>query len=98
MSSALLMIILSVILAAVMFLLQLLFCFKAKGLAVKLIPVWLLLAVFLLEGLIWLGVFGTSSFGVLAGHQIAAYFAAFVTGIAALGAALAWVIYAFLHR
>lgn len=77
---------------AALFLIQLLLCMKANKLAVKLIPVYLILAVLAYSAATYLGVFGTYSLGALSGNELAGLLLLFVAGIAAVGPLLAWAV------
>lgn len=78
--------------ALLFFGLQFLF-FRAKRTAVKLIPVYLILLCAVYCAAMYAGLFGTSSMGVLAGHEIVALICAVVVGIASVGVALAWLVF-----
>lgn len=79
--------------AIAMFALQLLLCLKAKRLAVRLIPVYLIVAALLCGAATFLGVFGTYSAGAISGNELAGLFLLALTGIAATGSALAWLVF-----
>lgn len=82
----------------ILFAIQLMFCFKARGLAIRLIPVYLVLlgGVFCLA--LWAGWLGSSSAGAISGNQLAAYVLGAVVGISSMGLGGAWVVYGALTR
>ena len=79
--------------AAAVFALQLLLCFKSKRTAIRLIPVYLVVATLLYAGATFLGVFGTYSAGAISGNELAGLVLLLVAGISAAGSALAWLIF-----
>lgn len=80
-------------LAALLFAVQLLLCFKAKRTVVRMLPLSLILICMGFILLLCTGVFGTGS-GFLGNvHLIAAIILGIVAGIAGAGVAAAWVVY-----
>ncbi len=79
--------------ALVFFIVQLLLCFKAKRKTVKLLPSYMILLGVLFSVLIYLGVFGAFSAGVLSGSELIALIFAFIAGIATVGMLSAWLVY-----
>lgn len=78
---------------ALVFGIQLFFCWKAKRAAVKCIPLYLLALGFLYGAGTYVGLFGTYSFGVISGNALAGLIVLVFFAILSLGAALAWLIY-----
>lgn len=76
-----------------MFILQLLLCFKAKKMAVKLIPLYLVLFGAFLGGGEYIGLFGTYSAGAISGNGLVGLFILAVVGTAFIGMLSAWVVY-----
>ena len=76
--------------AIAMFALQLLLCLKAKRLAIRLIPVYIIAAALLYGAATFLGAFGTYSAGAISGNELAGLVVLVLTGIAATGCALGW--------
>ena len=79
--------------ALLFFGIQLTLCFKAKRLAVKCIPLYLVLLGGGYALALWTGLLGTYSAGAISGNQLAAYVCGIVVGIASSGIALAWIGY-----
>ncbi len=77
----------------IFFILQLIFCFKAKKVAIKLIPTYLILLVALHCIATYLGFFGSYAAGSISGNQLVALIEGIVIGIATVGEVLAWVVY-----
>ena len=69
---------------------QLLFCLKAKRMAVKLIPVYFILFCLLVAALFYVGAFGT---GFLNAERIVAWLIGIGVVAATVGDAIAWAIY-----
>jgi hypothetical protein len=79
--------------AAICFAIQLLFCFKARKLAIKLIPVYFLSLGIAFCLLMALGAFGTGS-GVIGNvHTLAALILSIPLVLAGIGDAAAWIVY-----
>ncbi len=78
---------------ALVFGIQLLFCWKAKRAAVKCIPLYLLLFGFLYGAGTYVGLFGTYSFGDISGNALAGLIVLVFFAFLSLGAALAWLVY-----
>ena len=75
------------------FALQLILCFKAKKKAVKLIPLYLVLFGAFLGVAEYIGLFGTSSAGVISGNSLVGEIILAVVGTVFIGVILAWFIY-----
>ena len=80
-------------LAAVAFIVQLLLCFKAKRLAVRLIPAYAVCGVLAYGAAVFFGVFGTYSMGAVSGNEIAGIVVFISAGVIAVGPLLAWAAY-----
>ena len=78
---------------ALVFGLQLVFCWKAKRAAVKCIPLYLLILGFLYGAGTYVGLFGTYSFGDISGNALAGLIVLVFFAVLSLGAALAWLVY-----
>lgn len=78
---------------ALVFGIQLLFCWKAKRAAVKCIPLYLLILGFLYGAGTYAGLFGTYSFGDISGNALAGLIVEVFFAFLSLGAALAWLVY-----
>ena len=80
--------------SVIFFLFQLIFCLKAKSILYKLIPVYMAVAVAVCALLLYLGVFGTFSAGMLGnGHQLLAGICLFLDLFACTGIAFGWGVY-----
>ena len=79
--------------ASVVFIVQLLLCFRAKRKVAKFLPLYLILLGILFSGLTYLGVFGAYSAGVLSGNELVALILVFICVIAVLGMLFAWLVY-----
>lgn len=85
-------------LAAPVFIIQLLFCFLAKRIAVKLIPIYCSVICGILILLMGLGVFGTWSAGILGnGQALAAGIIGIILGVSIVGIILAWIVWAVIY-
>lgn len=83
-------IVVGIILAVVLFLIQLLLCFKATKTTTRRIPIYIIL----FGGVLCLLALGSDSRGsVLDGSKIAALILAIVVGIALIGVVAAWAVY-----
>ena len=78
---------------ALVFGLQLAFCWKAKRAAVKCIPLYLLILGFLYGAGTYVGLFGTYSFGDISGNALAGLIVLVFFAVLSLGVALAWLVY-----
>ena len=78
---------------ALYFVIQLILCFKAKKQVIKNLPSVLLIFFIIIGILTHMGIFGKSSVGALAGHQIMGVIIIGISIIAGVGILLAWVIY-----
>lgn len=83
-----------IILAVVFFGIQLLLCFKVRQTTVKLLPVYFILLCVLLCFMLFIGIFGSQSSGVIGNvNQLIALILAIVVGIALIGVVAAWITY-----
>jgi quinol-cytochrome oxidoreductase complex cytochrome b subunit len=84
-----------VILAIILFVIQLLLCFKARKAGVKRIPLYFALVCCVLCAMLFMGILGKGSSGSALGnvHQIVALILAIVAGISFIGIVAAWIIY-----
>ncbi len=78
---------------AILFILQLLLCFRVQRKVVKYIPIYLIILGLLFSCATYMGLFGSYSAGAISGNGLAALIFAFVVGTAAIGVLLAWVVY-----
>ena len=78
---------------ALVFGIQLSFCWKAKRAAVKCVPLYLLILGLLDGAGNYVGLFGTYSFGAISGNELAGLIVLVFFAILSLGAALAWLDY-----
>ena len=78
---------------AVLFLIQLLLCFRAHSRVLRGLPVLAVMAGLVFCGGTYAGVFGEYSAGVISGNQLTGLVLAVMVGIAAAGVALGWLVY-----
>jgi hypothetical protein len=81
------------LLAVAFYGIQLLLCRKAKHLQIKLIPLYLFLALFVFLVLLYMGVFPGRSEGLANAHELAALILAIAFGIPVIGVCAAWMVY-----
>jgi hypothetical protein len=81
------------LLAVAFYGIQLLLCRKAKHLQIKLIPLYLFLALFVFLVLLYMGVFPGRSEGLANAHELAALILAIAFGISVIGVYAAWMVY-----
>ena len=79
--------------AAVFFTIQMLFCYKAKNIGLRCIPIYLILLGALYSVAIYTGFFGSYSAGSISGNQLSAMIFGVIVGIAFSGVLLAWIVY-----
>lgn len=84
---------LGVVGVAVLFVTQLLLCFRARNRMLRSMPVLLVLAGLVYSGATYAGLLGSYSAGAVSGNQLAGLVCAVMVGIAAFGVALAWLVY-----
>ena len=72
------------------FAVQLLLCYKSKRTAIKLIPAYIIIFLVLFATALYVGAFGTGSFGA---NQILAKILAIGIGVALIGDVIAWIVY-----
>ena len=78
---------------AVLFLIQLLLCFRVRSRVLRGLPVLAVMAGLVFCGGTYAGVFGEYSAGAISGNQLAGLVLAVMVGIAAAGVALGWLVY-----
>ena len=88
-----------ILFALICFAIQFVLCRRASSLPLRLIPAFLVLLGTFFSLLLYLGVFGTFSAGMLGnGHQLLALICLLVLGVAALSVGAAWIISHFLPK
>ncbi len=92
-------IMIGILFALICFAIQFVLCRKVSSLILRLIPAFLILTGAFFSLLLYFGVFGTFSAGMLGnGHQLLALICLLVLGIACLSVAAAWIISRFLLK
>lgn len=81
------------LLAIAVYKMQLLLCRKAKHLQIKLVPLYLFLALFVFLALLYVGVFTGRSEGLVNVNELVAFILAIAFGIPFIGVCAAWVVH-----
>ncbi len=81
------------LLAVAFYIIQLLLCRKAKYLQIKLIPLYLFLALFVFLALLYTGAFPGRSEGLVNVNELVAFILAIAFGIPFIGVCAAWVVH-----
>ena len=78
---------------AVLFLIQLLLCFRVRSRVLRGLPVLAVMAGLVFCGGTYAGVFGEYSAGAISGNQLTGLVLSVMVGVAAAGVALGWLVY-----